>query len=373
MPRTLLALLVAVCCATVSLSAQRALFVDGGDPACSDSRRRARGRNETAPLCTLQAAVDRVRRGDTVRVKTGSYELGGTLVVRYGGSRDRPVTIEPYGDGDVRLVGPAAGEGVRIEASHVIFQGFEITGAGHTGLRNYGSYNVLRGNRVHDNARGCGERSKCGQGIASNALDSVGVLIEANLSYRNGSGFSRDHCYYVAGRKAVVRNNVAWDCSGYGFQIYADCDDCEIYNNVSFANRNRSGFVLGGEVDNGHVSSNMRVYNNIAARNGQYGFYLYNNGSGGIELRNNIAFANGKEALGVRSGHVPTEYAERGTIETDPLFVNPAGLDWHVAPESPAVDAGTDLLYPPTDVDGDPRPAGDGVDIGVDEVAGRGD
>lgn len=56
----------------------------------------------------------------------------------------------------------------------------------------------------------------------------------------------------------------------------------------------------------------------------------------------------------------------------DPLFVNPAVHDYHLQPGSPCVDAGDPAgapPAPPTDIDGDIRPTGGGVDVGADELA----
>lgn len=50
----------------------------------------------------------------------------------------------------------------------------------------------------------------------------------------------------------------------------------------------------------------------------------------------------------------------------DPLFVNPAGNDYHIQSTSPAKDAGVDAGVT-DDVDGDTRPQGVGFDIGADE------
>jgi hypothetical protein len=56
------------------------------------------------------------------------------------------------------------------------------------------------------------------------------------------------------------------------------------------------------------------------------------------------------------------------SIFRPPLFVDPARQDYHIRPESPAVDAGRDVGIT-RDVDGDPRPVGAAPDVGADEVA----
>jgi hypothetical protein len=54
----------------------------------------------------------------------------------------------------------------------------------------------------------------------------------------------------------------------------------------------------------------------------------------------------------------------------DPKFVNVAQDNYHLGAGSPAIDKGTDLGIP-IDFDGDPRPFGNGFDIGFDEYTLR--
>jgi hypothetical protein len=57
-----------------------------------------------------------------------------------------------------------------------------------------------------------------------------------------------------------------------------------------------------------------------------------------------------------------------GTINLwdDPDFVDPDGGDYHIGPNSAAIDAGVDVGVD-DDIDGDPRPQGEGYDLGADE------
>ena len=51
----------------------------------------------------------------------------------------------------------------------------------------------------------------------------------------------------------------------------------------------------------------------------------------------------------------------------DPCFVNPSLGDFHLKPNSPAIDKGLPIDAPSYDFEGDPRPVGSGYDIGIDE------
>jgi len=60
-----------------------------------------------------------------------------------------------------------------------------------------------------------------------------------------------------------------------------------------------------------------------------------------------------------------------GNLNADPLFLLDDGTvsgDYHLGVGSPCIDAGTATGAPPTDFDGDARPAGAAVDIGPDET-----
>ena len=44
--------------------------------------------------------------------------------------------------------------------------------------------------------------------------------------------------------------------------------------------------------------------------------------------------------------------------------------NFHLLSTSPVIDAGNSVNTPPYDIDGDPRPLGNGYDIGADEYSG---
>ncbi|UCG69845.1 MAG: PKD domain-containing protein, partial [Thermoplasmata archaeon] len=55
-------------------------------------------------------------------------------------------------------------------------------------------------------------------------------------------------------------------------------------------------------------------------------------------------------------------------INEDPLFVDPNAGDLHLQCNSPCIDKGTGNDAPSTDIDGNPRPLGEGYDIGAYEM-----
>lgn len=58
-----------------------------------------------------------------------------------------------------------------------------------------------------------------------------------------------------------------------------------------------------------------------------------------------------------------------GNIDSDPRFVDPDSLDFHLSPDSPCINAGTnyDPNLPMLDIDGEARVQNCRVDIGADE------
>jgi len=115
--------------------------------------------------------------------------------------------------------------------------------------------------------------------------------------------------------------------------------------------------------------SEPRIINNIIAGCGTALSSL--NGAVPSEVGNNLLWDN------------DVDYSEvarsASDMFTDPRFSNPGEGDYHIASDSPCIDAGTDVPgVPTTDAEGDPRPLdgnGDGaavVDIGADESQGDG-
>jgi parallel beta-helix repeat protein len=129
----------------------------------------------------------------------------------------------------------------------------------------------------------------------------------------------------------------------------------------------------------GHISptlTNCTFYGNSAGISGGAVYY------GSPILKNCILWGDTPDEIdataAVTYSDIQGGYAGQGNINANPLWVDPANGDFHLAAGSPCIDAGTnDAPYlPPYDFEGDPRVMdgdGDGdaiVDMGVDEVLG---
>jgi hypothetical protein len=117
-----------------------------------------------------------------------------------------------------------------------------------------------------------------------------------------------------------------------------------------------------------NVSSSAAVLVNVIARSTTSGNSDVEAGTGnGATLELTADHSNFASSHATGGGSVPAPGS--GTNQTAaPLFVNPAGGDFHEAPFSPTIDAGTTSnLSGPTDFDGDPRNLGAAPDIGADE------
>ncbi len=129
----------------------------------------------------------------------------------------------------------------------------------------------------------------------------------------------------------LIRNNtvVNKDNGAFSFSIGSFGGRANIVNNIL--------------VGDGTDQDAIRVANNTDPLH-QHN-YMYNHTNGGVALGAGDVFTNA----------------------TPPGFVNSAAGNYHLAPGSPAIDAGTNSNAPSSDFDGDSRPFNGTVDIGADE------
>ena len=379
----------------------------------------AGGTSVAAAWATLPHAAAVVAPGDTVHVLDGSYQ---GFYLTTSGTSAAPITFKAEGAAvQITADNPTTPDGINLEgASHVVIDGFVVDGRTRAGVRavtasfvtvrncklgfnghwgiltgfvddflaegseahhsqlEHGIYvsnscarPVVRGNIVHDNhANGLhfnGDVSEGGTGRIDDAL------VEGNVIYGNGagggSGINMDGS--VGG---VVRNNLLYDNHASGVSLYridastgstgnlvenntivnaADARWCVNINTGSTGNVVRNNILYNLHPTHGAIvvdassrSGLVSDYNAVIDR------FSVDGGSTVVDLA-------GWQALGYDAHSFVTTPAED--------FVAP-GSDFHLLPTSPAVDAGTSVGAPPTDLDGNPRPVGAGVDLGAYEL-----
>jgi hypothetical protein len=177
--------------------------------------------------------------------------------------------------------------------------------------------------------------------------------------------------------------------------------DTLVRNNLLY-NNHASGISL-YQIDGGSGSMNNRVLNNtiLMPSDGRWAINIPEGNDTNNKLFNNILYsyhswrgsisiasptlAGFESDYNVITDRMSTDSGDSITTLTDwqalgfdihsmnaspgQLFLNPAGNNYHLKPDSPAVDSGASLVDVPDDLEGNPRPLGGGFDIGAYEYA----
>jgi uncharacterized repeat protein (TIGR01451 family) len=232
---------------------------------------------------------------------------------------------------------------------------------------------------VYSNAAGIG-----GGGLLLGNGDAVlsGSQVFSNTAGEGGGLF------LTGGSVALDGNLVLANTADDGGGLLLSESDAVLTNNVfadNQANVAGSGLYVAG--------SSPRLLHTTIARNlggDGSGLYVTNSGSetSTAVLTNTILVGHqvgitvtaGNSALlqatlwGTGTWANTMDWGGPGTIATGTLnlrgapdFLNAGGGDYHIGPDSAALDAGVDAAVT-TDLDGETRPAGSGFDIGADEL-----
>jgi len=311
---------------------------------------------------TVQAAIDALSpQGGEVWVGTGQYYEAVTLrpyAYVYGGFSGSETSRSQRN----WLANPAVLDGTESTGSVVTaragytwaaLDGFTIqNGTAENGggvfCTDFASP-IVANNRIVGNSA-----SNTGGGVCcyNRAAPTIASNIITGNSAPNGGGF---YCYDASPLLAsnVIATNTT---SGAGGGVH--CSDCSatVVNNTIVENTATTG---GGIYC---WDSSATIANNIIAfgSSGVYAEFIAL-----PTLRNNCLYSNsGSDYSGIPPENIS------GDISADPLFVDKAAGDYHLAAGSPCIDAGSDADVQPgwKDIDAQPRILGAHVDIGADEV-----
>jgi len=230
---------------------------------------------------------------------------------------------------------------------------------------------IVRGNIVHDNnGNGLhfnGDASMGGDGLV------MGALVEDNVIWGNGKG-GGGGINMDGPQSSMIRNNVLYDNHASGITQYkidaADGPrDNQIYHNtIDMASDARWALLIRD------TAGPMKVRNNILYdRNPNHGGLSFGDPSdvNRTDSDNNIMDrvtpddGNTVYTLAQWQSQGHENHSLSATLQS--MFVNATNRDYHLANNSPAIDAGETLSEVTKDIEGNPRPMGKASDIGAYE------
>ena len=193
--------------------------------------------------------------------------------------------------------------------------------------------------------------------------NSVNGVYAYNIGDRAYYGMGYDYAY--ANSSPIINNNVFINLTGSCFFVdsenYTNNNSFPVVKNNTFINNN-SGLFLQNPYD-ATITNNL-FYGNTTA--------IERTGDLSSSVSFNSFFNNTTDFV-----DSPSSYGQVVMTNTngDPcdiglnIFLDPKLIenDFHISENSPCIDAGTSDDAPDTDIDGDKRPEGEGIDIGADE------
>jgi hypothetical protein len=320
------------------------------------------GLTPSTPKATVQAILDAydLEAGDTVFVDTGTYTLTAniTLGALDGGSASGLVTIKgsPHVSGTVinrNNTVSTSSYGIQVSAAYVRLDGLRVTQA-YYGIHTYSATNSQVANCVL-------YANRTGVYSGPNAVTAC---------------LARDNTYagIETSRNSTLTNNVVVRNTTYGVGYSDGGGGSTTILNNTIAN-NGSAEMYSYTVG---TSVTFTFKNNVLAHSGAGACVNLSSSTmaAGTVWDYNCLWVMGGGAIGIYGGAPRATMGEWRTatgrdansLNTDPLFVNDAGTDYHLTPGSPCIDAGSNESAPLSDFDGDFRPYNLLSDIGADEV-----
>ena len=221
------------------------------------------------------------------------------------------------------------------------------------------------------NCKFTGNYSECTAGaIYANGGTPVieSCIFEDNYAYGNGGAVMLIACDLASLKTSSFLHNTAGNS---GAAVYAINSEIIIENSVITKNTTLYGNSAlsadSSETDKKTVISNCTIVKN---ETGQHGISLATStpsvcvntilrDNDGMQIRNDtgtmVTYCN------------TVGFSGAGNIDADPIFADVDNNNIHITADSPCIDMGTISYSPASDIDGDQRPTGPGVDIGADE------
>jgi uncharacterized repeat protein (TIGR01451 family) len=253
--------------------------------------------------------------------------------------------------------GAGSGGGLASNAGNPIIQDNSIT---HNKASLGGGLYITSGNPTLQDNTFTSNTASFGAGLYIVSGDST---VRNNTFTGNDAGEgSGGGLYNKSGDPTIENNTVSVNLAQWGSGLYNDSGSPTIQNNLITDN---SAYWSGGIYN---FSGNPVIRSNIVMNNvGSYsagGIYDDPFGLSPILDYNDVWNNAGGDYFGISPG--------AHDISTDPMLVDPANGNFHLAAGSPCVDAGDPRSHPAVDIDSDLRPMGRVSDIGIDEYRSLG-
>ena len=308
----------------------------------------------------IQDGIDAVT-GSIVHVAAGYYVENITLEdgVQILGAGADMTTIDGGGAGSV-----ITAIGVSPET---VLDGFTITGGNATngggGMFNSDSSPTVTNCTFTSNLAGWGG----GMYNGHSSPTVTDCTFYSNSAINGGGGmYNHDNSPATVANCIFSSNSASW---GGGMQNHVssptviNCIFCD--NSVT---------AWGGGMNNAEESSPTVTNCTFSSNSANIGGSGMSNGESSPTVTNCILWDNGEEIAGVTLTTVTYCDVQGGylgdhNISEDPMFIDPAGNDYHLKIGSPCIDKGTDVGAPTEDIEGNPRPVdGDGDSIAITDM-----
>jgi hypothetical protein len=410
------------------------LLVASGTAHATDYHVDATGGSDTNPGTSAQPwrTLSRVNKhafapGDRILFKRGEA-WAESLTPPSSGTAGKPIVFEAYGSGNRPKITGAPGDSCiqwTQARSHLVFRDLHLHRCGQPGGSKEGGINVwsdpatstditvegclieesrtwniyvsglsklvIRENTIRD--------ASLEHGIyVDGTLGMDDVLVEKNdISGNNAMciQYNSNGHNHITG--AVLRYNRLHDC-GYGAVnnigaqkllahhnliygampgIYNACDAAALTKCATGGVYHHNTIVLGGKwtacISDGQTADHAEFRSNICVHQGSSGALIEaKKGTSDYNLFFGMqTFVRGGTTYSSLASYQAKSGQDGHSTFADPLFLDPAGHDYHLSGSSPAVDLAPSLGYL-VDLDGKPTPVGAGADVGAFEHQGTG-
>jgi len=299
-----------------------------------------------ADYATIQAGIDAASDGDTVLVADGTYTGEGNKNLDFKG---KAITVQSQNGPAVCII-DCEGDG----------RGFYFQTAEGKSSVVFG-FTISNGNPGDASAGGIA----CVDGASPSIINCV---ISNNSCSRYGGGI---WCFNSS--PTITRCRFNGNTAGYrGGAIYCDMSSPVITNCIFYGNTaTHWGGAIGCDRSSSPTVTNCTINKNTA---GDDGGGFSSQGSSTPAITNCILWDNSPGELWaeestptVSYSDVKEGYSGEGNINSDPLFMDESGNDYHLSTGSPCIGKGTSEGAPTIDFRGGKRPQGTGYDMGAYE------